>query len=73
MGLVVLNILELKLDDYFRSIDGYFMKVYDQILEDLDTIDDKKFGEVFFKVEKDKIMTNEIIQKVAEKKCQLPI
>ena len=25
MGLVVLNILELKLDDYFRSIDSYFM------------------------------------------------
>ena len=40
MGLVLLNILELKLNNYFKEMDSKFMYEYDLILEDLDVIDD---------------------------------
>ena len=50
MGIIVTNILTLRLDDYFKQTDKNFKKQFDEILEDLDSINDEKFDILFQKV-----------------------
>ena len=50
MGIIVTNILTLRLDDYFKQRDKNFKKQFDEILEDLDSINDENFDILFRKV-----------------------